>query len=120
MRPVILLATVLSLWGCSAPVESQEPSLAYKMAFIHHGGEPPNEIAMHTFAGLLDSLNAKCAETPTQIADLGMAGKLLLDADGIEESLLEFFANLNESVPDEWDGLPCDEVFAGYLALRSP
>ena len=48
-----------------------------------------------------------------------MAGQRLLAADGIEESLLEFFANLNESVPDEW-GLACDEVFGGYLALRSP
>ncbi len=117
MRPVVILVTVLSLWGCSAP---EEPSLAYKLAVIHHGDEPPNEIAMHTFAGLLDSLDAKCAETPTQIADLGVAGKLLLDADGIEESLLEFFTNLHESVPNEWDGLACTEVFAGYLALRSP
>lgn len=120
MRPVVILVTLLSLGGCSAPVESQEPSLAYKLAVIHHGSEPPNEIDMHTFAGLLDSLDAKCAENATRIADLGVAGQRLLAADGIEESLLEFFMNLHESVPDEWDGLACTEVFAGYLTLRSP
>ena len=120
MRPVILLVMALSVGACSAPVESQEPSLAYKMAFIHHGGEPPNEIAMHTFAGLLDSLNAKCAESPTEIADLSVAAQRMLADDGIDESLLVLLSNFNESVPDEWDGLPCDEVFAGYLTLRSP
>ena len=67
-RSIVLLVMALSVGACSAPVEPQEPSLAYKLAVIHHGSEPPNEIAMHTFAGLLDSLDAKCAETPTGIA----------------------------------------------------
>ncbi len=90
----------------------------YQLAVIDAGGFVPlDDPSIDTYAGLLDSLDAKCSEERSLIGDQAVRATQLLAEEGIAVSALEALQGIDGSIPEESPLLSCAEVGALWIAL---
>jgi len=103
----------------STPKESKEYSVEYQLAVINEGGyvEEDDQIVKE-FKTLVDSIDKKVVEGPTEIGDILVTSQeILVDKYDIRISLLELTRNLEESLPDDSTNLNFEEMAVAYIII---
>ena len=90
----------------------------YQLAVIDAGGFVPlNDPSIGTYAGLLDSLEAKCSEERSLIGDQAVRATQLLAEEGIRITVLTGLQGMDASIPEESTTLNCAEIAAAWITL---
>lgn len=105
--------------GSSSPEETKEYSVEYQLAVINESGHvEENDPVVKEFKILVDSINEKVIESPTEIGDiLVTAQEILRDTYKIKISLLELTRNLDQSLPDDVPNLKFEEIAVAYITI---
>ena len=117
---IVFFSFVLAC-GNSSPKETEEYSVEYQLAVINESGHvEEDDLVVKEFKTLVDSINNKVIEEPTEIGDiLVTAQEILWNKYKIRISLLELTKNLNQSVPDDIPVLNANEA-SRLLSIPNP
>lgn len=97
----------------------EEPSNAYKLAFVEIGAEP-SQLLVNQFDSLLKTLNKKCTEGEQKISDIIVKTQELLEKKNKKETLLNIARSVNESIPKELtNNISCAEIAAFLVVLTA-
>ncbi len=115
---IVFFSFVLAC-GNSSPKETEEYSVEYQLAVINESGHvEEDDLVVKEFKTLVDSINNKVIEEPTEIGDiLVTAQEILWNKYKIRISLLELTKNLNQSVPDDIPDLKFEEIAVAYITI---
>jgi len=120
---VILVTIIVIVFGialaCTSSSPEEEPTLEYKLAVINEGGYvDKDDPIVSDFKDLVQSIDEKSIEGPTEIADiLVKAQELLWDEYRIKVSLLELTIDLERSLPNDSKNLNFEEIAVLYITL---
>ena len=90
----------------------------YQLAVIDAGGFVPlDDPSIGTYAGLLDSLDAKCSEERSLIGDQAVRATQLLAEEGIRITVLTGLQGMDASIPEESTTVDCAEIAAAWITL---
>ena len=90
----------------------------YQLAVIDAGGFVPlDDPSIGTYAGLLDSLDAKCSEERSLIGDQAVRATQLLAEEGISITVLTGLQGMDASIPEESTTVDCAEIAAAWITL---
>ena len=122
-RNLILLALpvafVIGLLGTLNIVKAEE-SLEYQLAAIDAGRSvPEDDITVVQFRGLLSDLSSDYVENKQQIADMSAVAQMILEENGIKESLLNIMVGMRRLVFSESETQQYAICVAAYVALRN-
>jgi hypothetical protein len=120
-----LIMLVLTLSACSRAAEESGSSqsqrletIEYKLATADSGTYVrPDDIVVARYRSLLSQLAERWRESSAQIADISVATKLQLRADGVDQKLLDFLEGMNLITPAPGKGFA--EYAALYVVMRS-
>lgn len=121
-----VVALTLALGGCSGADQRgalDDLSLAGRLAVIHNNRGPvmPSDALIERFERLLLDLDAKCPETRSEIADMGVFAQRQLADAGRDDTLLDVFRAASDGIPVEAAEIAqCSEVFAALLTMLTP
>jgi len=103
----------------SSPEEPKDPSVEYQLAVINEGGYiEENDPVVDEFKSLVESIDKKVVEGPTEIGDILVTGQeILADKYDIRISLLELTRNLEESLLDDSTNLNFEEIAVAYIVI---
>lgn len=103
----------------SSPKETKDPSVEYQLAVINEGGYvEEDDPVVDEFKSLVESIDKKVVEGPTEIGDILVTGQeILADKYDIRISLLELTSNLEESLPDDSTNLNFEEIAVAYIVI---
>jgi hypothetical protein len=122
---VILVAVVIIFFsfalacGNSSPEEVKEYSVEYQLAVINESGHvEEDDPVVKEFKTLVDSIDKKAVEGPTEIGDiLVTAQEILWNQFKIRISLLELTRNLEKSLPEDSIDLNFEEIAVVYITI---
>jgi len=123
---IVVAVTILLTFFCFAlacsdsnPEEPKDPSVEYQLAVINEGGYvDEDDPVVDEFKSLVESIDRKVVEGPTEIGDiLVTAQEILWDKYNIKISLLELTRNLEESLPDDSTNLNFEEIAVAYIVI---
>jgi len=105
--------------GNSSPEEAKEYSVEYQLAVINESGHvEEDDPVVNEFKTLVDSIDKKAVEGPTEIGDiLVTAQEILRDKYKIRISLLELTRNLDQALPDDVPNLKFEEIAVAYITI---
>lgn len=111
----ILLATGLTLTGCSASApDPSKISGAQKLADLDGDAHPTAD-----YQRILDALGPKCTQSPDALAALVYGTQKVMHDDGVpDETNYDVLTHLNQSVPENEPASDCKDVAAAYVTLR--
>jgi len=116
---IIVFFSFILACTSSSPKETKDPSVEYQLAVINEGGYvDEDDTVVDEFKSLIESIDKKVVEGPTEIGDiLVTAQEILWDNYKIRISLLELTRNLDESIPDGTTGLKFEEIAVAYITI---
>jgi len=116
---VIIIFSFALACSDSSPKETKDPSVEYQLAVINEGGYvEEDDPVVDEFKTLIDSIDEKVIEEPTEIGDiLVTAQEILWDKYKIRISLLEITKNLEQSLPDDVPNLKFEEITVAYIII---
>lgn len=94
-----------------------EYPVEYKLAAIQTGGYPSNEL-VGQFGAVLDSLQARCEEPRSRLADMTVVVHDRLAMRGVNDSYLTTLQAVDSAIPADIDLIQCADIFAAYAVER--
>lgn len=115
---VIVVAIIVAFFtfalACtsSGPEKVENQTVEYQLAVINEGGHvEENDPVVAEFKDLVESIDEKSVEGPTEIGDiLVKAQEILWDKYKIRISLLELTRNLDQALPDDVPNLKFEKL----------
>jgi hypothetical protein len=103
----------------SGPEEVENPTVEYQLAVINEGGHvEKDDPVVAEFKDLVQSIDQKSVEGPTEIGDiLVKAQEILWDNYNIRVSLLGLTRELEKSLPDDGKDLNFEEIAVMYITV---
>lgn len=99
MPAMAVLLPVLIIWSMTTPTEKM--SIEWQLAVVNAENRiPENHPSVLEFAGLLDSLERKCSNSRSEIAEVSMTAHAFLKERGSLLTLMEFTTRLDKSIPE--------------------
>jgi len=122
---VVAAAVIIVFFGfalaCTStgPEEVKNPTVEYQLAVINEGGHvEENDPVVAEFKDLVQSIDEKSVEGPTEIGDiLVKAQEILWDNYKIRVSLLGLTRELEKSLPDDGKDLNFEEIAVMYITV---
>ena len=103
----------------SGPEEVENPTVEYQLAVINEGGHvEEDDPVVAEFKDLVESIDEKSVEGPTEIGDiLVTAQEILWDNYKIRVNLLGLTRELEKSLPDDGKDLNFEEIAVMYITV---
>jgi hypothetical protein len=103
----------------SGPEEVENPTVEYQLAVINeYGHVEKDDPVVAEFKDLVQSIDQKSVEGPTEIGDiLVKAQEILWDNYNIRVSLLGLTRELEKSLPDDGKDLNFEEIAVMYITV---
>jgi hypothetical protein len=103
----------------SGPEEVENPTVEYQLAVINEDGHvEKDDPVVAEFKDLVESIDQKSVEGPTEIGDiLVKAQEILWDNYKIRVSLLGLTRELEKSLPDDGKDLNFEEIAVMYITV---
>jgi len=123
---VVVATTILLVFfgfalACSdsSPKEVENPTVEYQLAVINEGGfVEEDDSVVYEFKALVESIDNKVVEGPTEIGDtLVTAQEILWNKYKIRISLLDLTKDLETSLPDDIPNLKFEEIAVAYITI---
>lgn len=113
---LLLLLSAACGDGASSPAAN---TWEYKLAAIQEQRKPPDAMLVGRIGAELDRLEPKCNESRERLSDFTVRTHDLMKEKGVDESHLSILSSVNAAIPQGAPRMPCADIFAGYLVLRT-
>jgi hypothetical protein len=102
MPAMAVLLPVIIIWSMTTPAEKM--SIEWQLAVVNAEDRiPEHHLSVFEFAKLLDSLERKCSNSRSEIAEVSMTAHAFLKERGSLSTLMEFTTLLDKSIPENME-----------------